>query len=162
MRLLPYSQDDLWLTEAFELDPAMMTHLGGTTKPEDIPARHARRVETNAKGDWWFTIVPEGAERGVGTIGIWRYVETGAVVSEMGWMVLPPWQGKGVASKAARLVVEKARADGRFGKELIAHTSQANEASNAICRKLGFTPGAEREVENRGRKLRMLQWRLAL
>lgn len=162
MRLVPYCDADLWLTEAFELDPVMMKDLGGPTPAEQIQARHLRRVETVAKGDWWFKIVPEGESRGAGTIGIWRHEREGKTISEMGWMVLPPHQGRGVATAAGRMVLSRARAENKFPYPIFAYPNVANAASNAICRKLGFEKHGERDLPFRDRMLRVADWRLGL
>lgn len=164
VRLVPYTDEDLWLTEAFELDPAMMTYLGGLTTPRDqIAERHQRRVQTNAKGDWWFKILPEGEERGAGTIGIWRYEEEGRAVAEMGWMILPAFQGRGLCSRAGRMVIDRARAERKFGPVIVAHPNVENAASNRICEKLGFVKKGERDLKFRGEvPFRSAVWELTL
>ncbi len=57
--------------------------------------------------------------------------------SEIGWMVLPEYQGRGLAKAAVLLVLQRERAERRWGV-LHALTSTANVASNALCRSLPF------------------------
>jgi hypothetical protein len=61
-------------------------------------------------------------------------------------MVLKAHQGRGIATEATALVVEKAKTDGRR-RYLHAFPPPANCASNAIGRKLGFTLLGEVEFE---------------
>lgn len=160
IELVPFTDADFWLTEAFEGDPAMMVHLGGPTPKEQLRARHERRLGRVARGDWWFKIVVDGA--GAGGVGIWRREDDGPAYSEMGWMVIPAFQGRGMATAAGRMVLSRARAERRFGPELRAYPNVANAASNAICRALGFTRVGERDLEFNGRPLRAADWRLSL
>lgn len=57
---------------------------------------------------------------------------------ETGWSVLPEFQGRGIANAATLEVVAKAQADGGR-RHLHAFPSVDNAASNAVCRKAGFT-----------------------
>lgn len=161
MELVLYGDDDLGLTEAIETDPAVMKELGGPVAREKIPAIHRRRVEAVAKGAWWFKIVPEPAGGAAGTVGIWEHEWRGERVHEMGWMVLPAFQRRGLAGAAASLLLERARAEGRF-KTIVAFPAVANAASNAICRKLGFSRLEDFDYDYQGRPLRCAHWRLAL
>ena len=161
IELAPYTGDDLALTEAIECDPAMMKDLGGPWPKEKIPEIHRRRLGYIARGAWWFKIIPEASSPAAGTIGIWEMEWQGAPAHEMGWMVLPAFQGRGLASEAGRLILERARADGRFGR-IHAFPGLSNLASNAICRKLGFTRLETREIEYAGRPLTCGHWRLDL
>lgn len=165
MKLVPYTDADLPLTEAFELDPGMMRYLGGPTPAEGVLARHKRKLETIAKGDWWFKIAVEGDPVGAGGIGIWRREQDGETINEMGWMILPAHQGRGLATLAGREVLARARAAEKFKGQVHAFCHPENAASNAVCRKLGFVLFGPRELDSRakpGEKVTMLDWRLEL
>jgi RimJ/RimL family protein N-acetyltransferase len=56
----------------------------------------------------------------------------------MGWLILPAYQGRGIATKAAAAVIEQARLEHRH-QFMHAFPSVSNPASNAICRKVGFS-----------------------
>lgn len=146
MELIPYGPDDRWLTAAIDGDDEMMKHLGGAIAEDKIDALHEHRA---ADVDWFFKIVlPEGV---AGTIGIWPsdgHYETG-------WCVLPAFQGKGVASRALALLLEKA---GRTFPEIHAYPPVDNAPSNGLCRKFGFTLVREFEDDFRGHKLQMNDW----
>ena len=162
MELRLYTDADLALTEELETDPTVMTELGGPLPASEIPATHARRLRTVGAGDWWFTIVPDPDGPPVGTIGIWPREIDGRSVHETGWMVLPAHQGRGIASAALQLLLDRARAEQRF-EEIHAFPGVNNGASNALCAKFGFErlPG-EHLGEYAGRRLTYNHWVLRL
>jgi RimJ/RimL family protein N-acetyltransferase len=161
MELRVYSNDDLELTVALECDPDVMRELGGPVSREGAEDAHRRRVEGVKSDPWWFAIVPEKGGPAAGAIGIWSSQWQDEPVDEVGWMVLPDFQGRGIASEALGLLIERARAQGR--SELIhAFPGVTNGASNALCRKYGFTHLGESEVKFRDRPLRVNHWALHL
>ena len=109
-----------------------------------------------------FRIVESTTGVGVGWVGFWERDWRGEGVYEMGWAVLPGFQGRGIASAAATEVVEEARREGRR-RYLLAYPSVENAPSNAICRKLGFTLLGESDYEYPpGHWMRCNDWRLDL
>ena len=159
VELRPYSDDDLALTEALELDPEMMRELGGPADPADVLRVHRVRVELVANGGWWFVIVPEPSGQAAGTIGVWESELDGSPVHEIGWMVLPEFQGRGIATEALATIVERARSDPRYSR-IHAFPGVTNEPSNALCRRAGFVHIDEREVKFRDRPLRINHWEI--
>ena len=160
MELVPYGEGDLWLTEALELDPDVMRELGGPRPKGELPGVHEKRLAAKIDGeDWWLKIVVD--DQAVGTIGIWPTDHEGTEVYEVGWMVLPAHQGRGVASEALGMLLDRARADGRF-ESVHAFPGVTNGPSNALCRKFGFERLEERQVEFRDQPLRVNHWVLAL
>lgn len=140
VQLEPWGEGDLPLLQALLGDPAMMEHLGGPESPEKIAERQARYAATPSA----LKIVVDGV--GAGWVGFWEREWRGEQVYEMGWSVLPGFQGRGVAAAATRLALEAARAsDGP--RAVHAFPPPANGASNAICRKTGFTFLGEVEFE---------------
>jgi RimJ/RimL family protein N-acetyltransferase len=132
VRLEPWTEDDLPLVQALLGDPVMMEHLGGPESPEKIVERHGRYV--GAPGV--FKIVVDGVS--AGWVGFWEHEWQGEQIYEIGWSVLPGFQGRGVASEGTRLALEQARASD--GPRVVhAFPVPDNGPSNAICRKLGFT-----------------------
>jgi RimJ/RimL family protein N-acetyltransferase len=111
---------------------------------------------------WIFVIVHEDEPAGAaGTVSVWTHETQNGVFDEIGWMVLPPYQGKGLGKSAVREVLDRARASGRW-KELHAFPAVGNAASNAMCRSLGFTLVEELDFEFRDRKMRGNHWRIDL
>jgi RimJ/RimL family protein N-acetyltransferase len=161
MELRLYTDDDLPLTEALETDPAVMRELGGPVPREEIPALHRRRLASVADDPWWLVIVPEPGGPAAGTIGVWEGEVDGARVHETGWMLLPAFHGRGIASAALALLIERARAEPRF-TELHAFPGVSNGPSNGLCRKFGFTLRGELDGGYRGASFRINHWVLAL
>lgn len=162
MEIRPYTDADIALTEALECDPVVMTELGGAMPKDHIPRVHAKRLRLVAEGTcWWFVIVPDPATGPVGTVGMWAGDHRGESIFEMGWMVLPAHQGKGHASAAVRLCLERAREQGRFSP-LHAFPGVTNGPSNGICRKAGFRKLEECDIDYAGRPLRCNHWRIEL
>jgi RimJ/RimL family protein N-acetyltransferase len=158
VRLRPYADSDRWLTEAIETSPVMMADLGGPLPAADIPGIHRRRLEGMAADRlWYFTVDLEPDGQTVGTICLWSDAYEGGRRSEAGWAVLEEFQGRGIATEALRLLVERAREDGRWG-DIHAFTGASNGPSNAVCRKGGFTCMGEETVHYAGRRLRCNHW----
>jgi RimJ/RimL family protein N-acetyltransferase len=134
----------------------MMTELGGPQPRGRIPEQLRRDVETAREDSAWIKmIVPDGTAQVAGTVTL--YVRDGT--SEIGWMVLPEFQGRGLASEAVRVVLGLARADGRWGP-IHAFPRTTNAASNAICRSCGFSLVGEQEVTFAGRVFATNHWQL--
>jgi len=143
-------------------DPVMMAELGGPQPRAGIEDKVARDVEAMAADrDWVLMIVPDPAEPATvaGTVTLWSHDEDGERVTEIGWMVLPEFQGRGLAKAAARMVLERARDDGSWGP-VHAFPGVTNAASNAICRTLGFTLLGERDTVFADRVIRTNHWRI--
>ncbi|KON70670.1 GCN5 family acetyltransferase [Peribacillus butanolivorans] len=141
--------------------PEMMEHLGGPESKEQILKRHKRYLEIGSKGCMFsITLYPE--EEAVGSVGYWRTVWNDETVYEIGWSVLPSYQGKRIASRAVKAVIAKVKAERKY-KYIHAFPSINNPASNAICRKLDFNLISECEFEYPpGSFMRCNNWRLEL
>jgi RimJ/RimL family protein N-acetyltransferase len=162
MELRDLTADDLWLYEAINLDPAMMSELGGPVPREGL-AEKLRRDAADVAADrsWVLVIVPEKGSSAAGTVSVWDHEWTRRRITEIGWMVLPRFQGRGLATEAVAATLERVRASGRWDV-LHAFPATSNAASNAICRKEGFSLVEECDYEFRGRALRCNHWRLDL
>jgi RimJ/RimL family protein N-acetyltransferase len=159
VELVPYSEEHFELTKALECDPEMMRELGGPARPDDILRAHRMRVESVANGEWWFVIVPEAPGPAAGTIGIWESTLEEQPMHEIGWMVLPEFQGRGIAKEALRTIIDRAQSDPGFSR-IHAFPGVSNAPSNALCRGAGFEHVEEREVRFRDRPLRVNHWEL--
>jgi RimJ/RimL family protein N-acetyltransferase len=142
-------------------DPVMMAELGGPLPREGMKEKVARDVRSAAEGaDWIKMIVPDEAAPGVvaGNVVLWSHDEDdGPPISEIGWMVLPEFQGRGLGKRAVRMLLELAGEDRRWGL-VHAFPATTNAASNGICRSLGFQLTGERDVTFAGRVLRSNCW----
>jgi RimJ/RimL family protein N-acetyltransferase len=134
VHLEPWGTDDLPLLERCLGDPVMTEHLGGPETPEKIAKRQARYEQPDSKQ---FKIVDDESGEGVGWVGYWDRDVAGGKGYEIGWAVVPEFQGRGIASAATRQALERARAEGTH-RYVHAYPSVDNAASNAVPRKLGF------------------------
>jgi RimJ/RimL family protein N-acetyltransferase len=159
LALRPWSDEDLPLLETLMSDPIVMEHLGGPDSPEQIRARHQRYLHLPGE-DHMFAILLGGLA--VGSIGYWESTWRDEPVYEMGWFVLPAYQGQGIATRAAMLMLDQARSEGRH-PYMHAFPGADNPASNAICGKLGFSLIETRAVEYpKGHFMQANNWRLNL
>jgi RimJ/RimL family protein N-acetyltransferase len=163
VRIEPWGEGDLPLLKKLLGDPAMTEHLGGPESDEQLVKRQARyeRLTQEGKGRM-FKIVHEATGEAVGSVGYWDSNHHGEDIYEMGWLVLPAFQGRGIASAAVAQALAIARSDGKY-RSLHAFPSIDNPPSNALCRKLGFTLVEECEFEYpKGSFMRCNDWRLDL
>src|SRR5687767_11582318 len=159
--LRPWADEDLSLLEKLMSDPDMMAYLGGPETPEQIRKRHQRYLQL-PETDHMFVILWGPKSEVVGSIGYWQKNWRDQLVYEMGWFVLPEYQGQGIATKAGEAVIERARQERRH-QFMHAFPSVSNTASNAICRKLGFTLIEECQFEYPpGNFMQCNDWRLDL
>ncbi|MER5209211.1 GNAT family N-acetyltransferase [Streptomyces sp. NPDC002838] len=135
VRLVPWAEGDFWLLRRTN-SPEMTEHLGGPESEEKLVIRHRRYVEL-APGRM-FRVTLAGSGETVGSIGFWEREWQGGTVWETGWGVLPEFQGRGLAVRAARAVVAAARAAGGH-RYLHAFPSVEHRASNSVCRRAGFS-----------------------
>ena len=118
--------------------PEMTEHLGGPETDEALRQRHKRYLDAaESSGVFCFTAVLEPNGVAVGNVNLWERDWQGKPVYEMGWGVIPEFQGRGLATEAVKETLELARG---LGKRDYVHAfpSIDNPPSNAICRKAGF------------------------
>ena len=143
VRIEPWSQSDLALLRRMLGDPEMTEHIGGPEDPESIAQRHTGYAQENSRQ---FKVVEEATGAATGWVGYWELTWRDEQIFEIGWSVLPGFQGRGIGSMATAQAIELARNE-RTLRFLHAFPSVDNVPSNAICRKLGFTLLEECEFE---------------
>jgi RimJ/RimL family protein N-acetyltransferase len=163
VRIEPWEEGDLPILEKTLGDPEMTKYLGGPESGEKLAERQHKfeRLADSGTGRM-FKVIDQATGEAVGSVGYWDRTEGGEEVYETGWFVIPAFQGRGIATSATALAIERARSDGKH-RLLYAYPSVENLASNAICRKLGFTLIEDREFEYPpGSFMRCSVWRLGL
>ncbi len=140
--------DDLdWFVENMNT-PAVMRHLGGPRRREAIAAGMARNAESFARTGtgFWTLILRQSGERvgkcGLGTITSEHAPPELRGQPEIGWSLAEPFWGQGLASEAARAVLQ-------YGFATLGHptifsqTSTSNRSSTRMMERLGFARRAE-------------------
>jgi RimJ/RimL family protein N-acetyltransferase len=162
MELRDVTFDDLPLYEELLTDPRTMAELGGPLRRAGLAHKFRSIVDgVRSDGFWYLAIVSDGEDVPVGTVCVWDHDRDGETITEIGWMVRPEYQGRGLASAAVAEVLRRARAEGRWGA-IHAFPGETNGASNAICRKNGFERLELVEYEYQGRPMRGYHWRIDL
>ncbi|WP_117211354.1 GNAT family N-acetyltransferase [Allorhizocola rhizosphaerae] len=155
IRLEPWTEHDLDLLRRLNT-PETTEHLGGPESDEKIVDRLARYAALATM----FRIVVDGEP--AGSIGFWEKEWRGATVYETGWGIVREHWGRGLATAAGALMIERARGLHRL-QYMHAFPKVQHAASNAICRKLGFTLVGECDFEYPvGNPIRCNDWRLGL
>ncbi|MGV9349271.1 GNAT family N-acetyltransferase [Streptomyces spiralis] len=160
MQLRNVTPDDVEAYVRMRCDPVMMADLGGPLPRERMPDKVRRdAIEAAADVSWIRMIIPDPDTPDVvaGSVTIWAHETDEGPISEIGWMILPQFQGRGLGKRAARTLLEQARDEDRWG---IVHAFPAtsNGASNGICRSLGFRFITEQDVTFADRVLRSNHW----
>jgi len=161
VRLEPWAAGDLALLERLNA-PEMTAHLGGPESAEKLADRQRRYEQLRADRGRAFKVVDDATGEAVGSVVYWDRRWHDQDVFEIGWGVLPEYQGRGVAREAVGQAVARARAEGRQ-RFLHAFPSVDNAPSNALCRGLGFELLGEGDFEYpKGSFMRCNDWRLDL
>ncbi|MFC8505141.1 GNAT family N-acetyltransferase [Streptomyces sp. NPDC057411] len=101
----------------------------------------ARRAEMWATGrEFTYAVVADGAL--VGSCGLYRHEDTPDGAYEIGYWLHPAATGRGVATRAARALVEEGFRLRGVDELLIVHDRE-NHASGAVAARLGFVPYGE-------------------
>ncbi|WP_396600243.1 GNAT family N-acetyltransferase [Frigoribacterium sp. R86507] len=156
VRLRPVSLDDEGLYQRLRGSSSMMKELGGPLPPSQIRRSLLREIEETAAGRAFVVIVEcaEGEEWvPAGNITL---VRAHAMNAEIGWMLLERWQGRGLMKIALRLFLQSL-SESDYG-EIHAYPSTSNDASNALCRSLGFRSAGTVDLEFAGLKFLCNDW----
>lgn len=114
----------------------------GGTPPTlaELRAQYARQVTGRSADNrqewrnWIIRCEPDGRAAGY----VQATIDDGGSRAEIAWVVGLTWQGRGLASAAARALV--AWLDGRGVARIQAHIHPAHEASAAVARAAGLAP----------------------
>jgi RimJ/RimL family protein N-acetyltransferase len=119
-------------------DPTLHTFIGGTPdSPAELRARYARM--TGGSPDpavTWLNWVVRLRDEGclAGTV----QATVAGAVAEVAWVIGTPWQGRGIATEAARGLIGWLR--GRPVAEIVAYVHPEHGASAAVAAAAGLTP----------------------
>jgi RimJ/RimL family protein N-acetyltransferase len=161
MRLEPWDDRGLDLERRGNI-PEMTVYLGGPEPDAALVDRHERILGFAPGAGRMFLIMVPDAPDPVGSVGYWEKEWGGGTVYEMGWKVLPGFQGRGLAVRATVAAIGFAGAEGRH-PWAHAYPRVDNAGSNAVCRKVGFALLGECDFEfPKGNPIRCNDWRYTL
>ena len=124
-------------------DPALHAFTGGSpATAEALRDRYARLVAgpPSDRDEAWLNWVIRLDESNA-LVGYVQATVTPAQ-TEVAWVVGTPWQGRGIATEAARALVEWLRERGASAIVAMIHLDHA--ASSAVARRIGLVPTAQR------------------
>lgn len=157
----PWDAGDFGLLQQLN-SPEMTVFLGGPETEEKLLSRHKRYCEIAGTGTGrMFKILLQPELEVAGSVGYWDQTWHGEPVYEIGWSVLTAFQGQGIAAEATVKAIANIHSEQKH-KYIHAFPKISHPASNAICRKLGFTFMGECDFEYPlGTMIRCNDWRLA-
>lgn len=135
-------------------DPALHTFIGGAPfSPEALRTRYQRLVagSPDPNTTWCNWVLGLRAESCL--VGTVQATITQGRTAEIAWVIGTPWQGRGLASEAARALV--ADLGHRSVRTVVAHIHPDHLASAAVATAAGLTPTDEEQDGER-------RWRLVL
>ncbi|GIE33248.1 hypothetical protein Ait01nite_062930 [Actinoplanes italicus] len=142
--------------------PEMQAFLAGVEPEEALTSRHRRILDGMREGDTEMFLIVVDEAGAVGSVGYWEKEWRGETVYELGWKVLPEFQGRGLAGRALTRTLAHAAARGRI-RWGHAFPRTDNVASNGLCRRTGFELLGEVDFEfPKGNPLRCNDWRFDL
>ena len=156
MELRPLTRNDLRLYERIYTDPRMWLELGGVLE-QDMAAKLERDVASVEADRHWVLVIVTDDGSTAGTVSLWDHEWEGETIDEIGWMVLPEHQGRGLASTGVAEALRRADEAVRW-RVLHAFPAATNAPSNALCRKHSFALRGLIDYTFRERTLRVNHW----
>lgn len=136
MELRPLAREDHGLYESIYTDPRMWVELGGVLE-QDVTENFASAVASVEADRRWVLVIVTDDGTAAGTVSLWHHDWQGEGIDEIGWMVLPEHQGRGLATAGVTEALRRADAAARW-RVLHAFPATTNVPSNALCRKHSF------------------------
>ena len=128
-----------WMADPAALADELDLHIpdGWPEFPETIPYTLAVLAEPGSDSQWWmYFFIDQASGQLIGSGGYKGAPVDGRV--EIGYEIAPEFRGRGLATQAAGLLVEKAFASG-LAEVVQAQTLPEHNPSTAILQRLGFT-----------------------
>ncbi|MER6983265.1 GNAT family N-acetyltransferase [Streptomyces carpinensis] len=121
-------------------DPALHVFIGGAPhSPQGLRARYERLVAGSPRPSetWWNWVIRLRDEHCLtGTVQATITAAERGCVAEIAWVVGTPWQGRGIATEAARGLVARLRQQGV--RVIRAHIRPDHHASAAVAAAAGL------------------------
>lgn len=125
-------------------DPALHTFIGGApATPEALRSRYEAMVAGSPDpAESWLNWVIRLRAESCPTGTVQATITDGGLVAEIAWVVGTPWQGRGIATEAARALV--GWLDATAVRTIVAHVHPDHAASAAVAAAAGLAPTDER------------------
>ncbi|WP_078849391.1 GNAT family N-acetyltransferase [Streptomyces sp. NRRL F-5126] len=153
--LLPLAAEHAGEMAAALSDPGLHRFIGGAPlSAEALRLRYERLVagSPDPAVDWWNWVIRLREDDClVGTVQATLAPAEGGRVAEVAWVVGTPWQGRGIATEAARGLA--GRLAGQPVSAVIAHIHPSHPASAAVATAIGLRP-------TEGRQDGEVRWRM--
>jgi RimJ/RimL family protein N-acetyltransferase len=156
MELRPLTREDRQLYERIYTEPQLWVELGGVVV-QDMAAKLERDVASVEADRHWVLVIVAEDGTAAGTVSVWDHEWDGRTIDEIGWMLLPEHQGRGLASAGVAEALRRADETARW-PALHAFPATTNAPSNALCRRHGFALRGEIDYVYRERSLRVNHW----
>lgn len=140
LALLPLSVEHAGEMATVLADPALYAFIGGEPpSPQSLRARYEHLVAGSPDPaviwcNWVIQLRDDGSL--AGTVQATITVGGGAAEAEVAWVVGTPWQGRGIATEAARALVGWLRQQSI--QTVMAHIHPGNQASAAVAAAAGL------------------------
>src|SRR5436190_21998210 len=112
MELRPLTRKDFRLYERVYTDRRMWAELGGVVE-QDMAAKLERDVASVEADRHLVLVISTDDGTAAGTAALWDHEWEGETIEEIGWMVLPEHQGRGLANAAVGEALRRADAAAR-------------------------------------------------
>lgn len=124
-------------------DVSLHRHIGGAPASEDqLRARferHVRELSPDGHERWLnWTVRLRSSGRAVGSMQATVSLGDRCPIAALAWVIATPFQGRGLATEAARSVAQWL-AEQRIGR-LRAHIHPQHDASSRVARAIGLVP----------------------
>jgi RimJ/RimL family protein N-acetyltransferase len=134
----------------------MWVELGGVVE-QNMTAKLDRDVSSVEADHHWVLVIVADDGTPAGTVSLWDHEWDGEMIGEIGWMVLPEYQGHGLGSAAVAEALRRADEADRW-PVLHAFPATTNVRSNALCRTHGFALRGSLDYVHGERTLRVNHW----
>lgn len=156
LRLEPLRVDHAEPMAVVLADPALYDVIGGEPPTEEaLRERYTRQLRgPDDPDEEWHTWVVRDGDQGSLVGFVQATLTGGGTTAELAWVVGTPWQGRGVARRAAALVLDEVRRRGV--RTVLAHVEAGHVPSERVAAALGLAPTPE-EVDGEVRWERVLR-----
>ena len=121
-------------------DPSLFAFIGGSPPSvEELRSRYRRwQAGSDRGGETWHNWIARASADGAAIGHLQATVDESRYEADVAWVVGTAWQGRGLASEAARVVVAWLEATGITG--ITAHIRPGHRASERVAERIGMVP----------------------